>query len=182
MADAINTLPGEIWKPVPGYEGFYSVSSLGRTYRHSRWVAAKNGSRRFFPGQICQGHRGKKGYERIKVFGKNIETHRIVCLTFHGEPPSPKYHAAHANDIKHDNRAENLRWATAKENAADRKINGRQVMGERVHCGKLTAEQVLAIRAEHKGRYGDGVRLSRKYGVNQVAIISIVKRRTWKHI
>lgn len=44
MADAAFTDETEIWKPVPGYEGFYQVSSLGRVEALPRWVATKGGS------------------------------------------------------------------------------------------------------------------------------------------
>lgn len=182
MADSPNTDSAEIWKPVPGLEGFYSASNLGRIYRHERTVNARSGGKRVWCGEIMVGHVGMRGYRKVKVFRRDKEVHRLVCLAFHGEPPSPKHHAAHWNDIKTDNRPENLRWATAQENAVDRLRNGLQARGEDIAAGKLTAADVLAIRAEHKGKYGDGARLARLYGVRQENIIAIVKRRAWTHI
>lgn len=182
MADLPINTDSEEWRDVPGWEGLYSVSSLGRVYRHERVIRARSGGRRVLEGGLCDGYLSQRGYPKVKVFGRDKEVHRMVCRAFHGEPPTPKHHVAHWNDIKTDNRPENLRWATAQENADDRLRNGLQARGEAIAAGKLTPEIVLAIRSEHKGKYGDGVRLARKYGVRQECIIAITKRRTWTHI
>lgn len=182
MAEATITFENEIWKPVPGLEGFYMASSLGRIMRLERAVNAKCGGKRVWPTLIAEGHMGHRGYQKVKVFGRDREVHRLVCLAFHGPAPSPKHHAAHRDDIKTNNLPGNLRWATPLENAEDRIRNGLQVRGERISFAKLTDDQVRAIRAEHRGKYGDGKRIAAKYGIDQGTVISIVKRRTWRHI
>lgn len=48
--------------------------------------------------------------------------HRLVCRAFHGESPEDKPFVDHKNRIESDNRPENLRWATAKENNANRGV------------------------------------------------------------
>lgn len=48
--------------------------------------------------------------------------HRHVCRAFHGESPEDKPFVDHKNRIESDNRPENLRWATAKENNANRGV------------------------------------------------------------
>lgn len=53
--------------------------------------------------------------------------------------------------------------------------------GHEVNTARLTAEQVLAIRA----RAAQGVRftwLAAEFGVSDVNIACIVKRRTWRHV
>lgn len=42
--------------------------------------------------------------------------HRLICRAFCGEPPAGKPFVDHRNRVRSDNRAENLQWATAKEN------------------------------------------------------------------
>jgi uncharacterized NAD(P)/FAD-binding protein YdhS len=182
MADQPDTLPNEEWLDVPGLEGLYQASSEGRIKRLARWVPARSGGSRFWDEAIITGHKTRRGYVNIKVKGRSVEAHRMVCAAFHGPPPTPKHHAAHANDVKDDNRATNLRWATAKENAQDRKANGLQVCGESVAAGKLTEDQVRSIRARHTGAYGDTIALAREFGVRSENIIAIVKRRSWQHI
>ena len=48
----------------------------------------------------------------------------LVLRAFVGPRPAPHYQAAHANGRRHDNRLHNLRWATPKENDADKDIHG----------------------------------------------------------
>jgi len=50
-----------------------------------------------------------------KFFG-NIKVHRVVCEAFHGPAPFPKSVVIHLNEDATDNRAENLKWGTQKEN------------------------------------------------------------------
>ena len=56
-----------------------------------------------------------------------------------------------------------------------------QVRGEAVGSALLTAEQVIAIRAQHQ--HGDSyAHLAHQHGVTKSAIRAIVKRWTWRHI
>ena len=48
--------------------------------------------------------------------GKNYKVHRLICEAFHGPPPPDKQIVIHINENALDNRAENLRWGTQKEN------------------------------------------------------------------
>lgn len=50
-----------------------------------------------------------------KFFG-NIKIHRAVCEAFHGLPPFPNAVVIHLNENALDNRPENLKWGTQKEN------------------------------------------------------------------
>jgi hypothetical protein len=105
--------PREEWRPIPGVPG-YEASSLGR-------IKAPSGN------VLAQHTVGKGGrYLRVRLsWGRRAlaRVHRLVAMAFYGPPPSPRHHAAHWNDRGHDNRASNIRWATARENAADRMRN-----------------------------------------------------------
>ena len=48
--------------------------------------------------------------------GKNYKIHRLICEAFHGPPPDEKNIVLHLNEDATDNRPENLRWGTQKEN------------------------------------------------------------------
>jgi hypothetical protein len=172
----------EEWRPVVGYEGYYEVSSEGRVKRLGRWVNAKLGGRRWWPEEITEGYLSQRGYKRVKLFSKNAEVHRLVCEAFHGPKPSPKHHAAHADDVKTNNTPANLRWATPKENADDRLRNGLQARGEAISTGRLTEAQVREIRANYVKRYGILNELVAKYGVTKDSLIDVIKRRSWTHI
>lgn len=49
-------------------------------------------------------------------FFGNIKVHRAVCEAFHGAPPFSKAVVIHLNEDGTDNRPENLKWGTQKEN------------------------------------------------------------------
>ena len=96
----------EVWKDVEGYEGFYQVSNLGRVRGLKR-------------GKILAERLNSKGYPCAFLFkngvGKDIKIHQIVVTTFIGEIPKG-CEIDHINTKKNDNRVENLRIVTHKEN------------------------------------------------------------------
>jgi len=159
----------EIWKPVPGYAGLYSVSNLGEVFSAQTQKVLN-------PGVL------KSGYRQVQLCraGKReqIKVHRLVALAFLGQPPTPRHQVAHNDGIPANNCVENLRWATAKENQHDRRRHGTASIGESNYRAKLTANDVLAIRAS-TARNCD---LARMYGVSWSQIYSIRIRKTWKHL
>lgn len=187
MAEATDTLEGEVWKPVPGYEGSYEVSNLGRVRALPRWVNSKNGSFALKRMKIMSGSpNGKTGYPEVKLAkngsSRGHSVHRLVCLAFHGPAPDGRDQVAHCDGTRTNNRADNLRWASAKENADDRIAHGTERMGVNTSWVKLTEDDVRAIRASYVKKYGALARLARQYGVTSTQILHIVQRKHWKHI
>ena len=127
----------EVWKPVPGYEGFYSVSDLGRVRSDKRTIVDKNGHSRRIPGAIITPEKKSSGYLIVRLCKNHDQTkryvHRIVLEAFVGEAP-PGTQACHWNDDKEDNRPENLRWGTPNENMFDRVRNGIHHNAVKTHC------------------------------------------------
>jgi len=108
----------EIWKDIPGYEGLYQVSPLGRIRSLDRWV--DNGFRKMFlKGKILDPCKNSRGYLRVFMYKNGVKDcqfiHRIVAGAFipnpHGNPQ-----VNHINEIKTDNRVTNLDWVTPAEN------------------------------------------------------------------
>lgn len=112
----------EVWKTVPSYPGLLA-SSLGRVCLPIRRYPMPNGAmRRTYPKptfgvKVTAAKTASCQYMRIRSrhFG-NIKIHRAVCEAFHGPAPSPKHIVLHVNEDGTDNRPENLKWGTRKEN------------------------------------------------------------------
>ena len=181
MADAI---VGEIWLPVSDSEG-YEVSSLVRvrTWRPT----GPNRPWRSSPHIMTILIR-KDGYASCKMVGvsglKTVKVHAVVARAFHGNPAKGE-ECRHRNGIRSDNRSENLRWGTHKENMQDSIVHGttagRKFRGSSHSSSKLDENAVRDIRMRHA--HGEtGRAISRSFGVTAECIYSIVKRKTWCHI
>lgn len=109
-----------------------------------------------------------------------IGVHRIVCSAFHGPAPYG-FHAAHINGVPSDNRPDNLRWSSAKENERDKVRHGTNLIGSRNPASKLGESQVLDIR-DRISKGSSGVELSREYGVTEACISYIKTQKGWRHI
>lgn len=87
------------------------------------------------------------GYGRIALLTegkpKYYDVHRLMALTFLGEPPTPKSRVLHWDDDRQNNRLNNLRWGSHAENLEDARRNGRSLAKPN---RKLSADQVREIR------------------------------------
>lgn len=135
-------LPGEVWRDVPGYEGLYRVSSLGRVRSLERPVVCDGPHRSTFkvlkPSRIMK-LRSARGYLHVALVdharsSKTWGVHQLVCLTFHGPKPSPAHVVRHLNGIAGDNRPENVVWGTVTENNRDTVRHGTHVNTRKTHC------------------------------------------------
>lgn len=93
----------EIWKPVPDVSG-YEVSNLGRVKNANKTTCLSFG----FWGDYYTVQLGRQGGAHL--------VHRLVAQAFIANPDD-KPQVNHINGNKRDNRAENLEWVTASENA-----------------------------------------------------------------
>lgn len=85
----------------------------------------------------------KRGYRVGSIFKKRYQAHRIIWLMYHGELPN--HEIDHINGIRTDNRIENLRDVTHKENMKNQRLrstNTSGVTGVSIHSksGKWVAQ------------------------------------------
>ena len=115
-------MEGEIWLPVPEFEGLYEVSNLGRVRSLKRLIADKNGKRtRIFKERILKNVCAQTGYHFVSLHNnserqKRRTVHRLVLAAFNPHPDQEKLIVDHLNGDRADNRVENLRWTSYETN------------------------------------------------------------------
>lgn len=105
----------EIWKDIPGYEGLYKVSNLGRVknLKENTYIGCDNG----------------KGYMIATIRNsdnerKNVKIHKIVAEIFipytglnpDGTPINGRIEVNHKDKNKTNNAVDNLEWCDSKYN------------------------------------------------------------------
>lgn len=155
----------EIWKDIYfidiktkeliDYRGLYQISNQGRVkslkYNHGnkekelKQKIDKDGYK-----ECCLMKDDKRRYFRV---------HRLVAYMFI-ENPTNKYFIDHINTIKDDNRADNLRWVTMKENQNNELTNNKRkesLKGERNpnynKHGKDNKNSIPVIQCDKDGNF-----------------------------
>lgn len=163
------------WRSPPGYEGEYEVSDDGQVRSLKTRTSAVAGK------VLSQSlHADGRLFVTLTKDGKwkPVAVHRLVCGAFHGPAPFPRAHACHGDGEPLNNRQENLRWATAKENHADRDRHGRTARGERQGLSKLkTSEVKMIINSSLSAK-----ELASFFGISTTLVYNIRKRKVWKHV
>jgi hypothetical protein len=115
--------------------------------------------------------------QRHHVRRTNVGFHVLVCEAFHGPRPSPDHEVAHCDGNRANNRSSNVRWATPKENAADRSLHGTQ-SGSNHPAAKLLVADVLAIH--HLKQFGfRGSDIALMFDMNRNTINRIAAGKSW---
>jgi hypothetical protein len=122
----------EEWRPVPGYEGIYEVSNLGRIYSVKRFGVSRSGHL-LKPGVMASGHLsiGLRRGAGVKV--KRYGVHRLVMLAFVGPCPEGM-ETRHLDGDPANNGLNNLRYGTRSENMLDRFVHNNPT--GQPHCPK----------------------------------------------
>lgn len=167
----------EEWRSIPDFPS-YAVSDFGRVMR-------TNGAGRARAGRILCQTRRKQGYLYVDLSESGVVTkqdvHRLVLSAFVGPPPTKSHQGSHGDGKPSNNTLSNLRWATVKENNADKLAHGTLLRGSKHPAAKFSEEQVVSIRREYRDNK-NLLRLSRKYGCSPPTIKRIVTRKMWKHV
>jgi hypothetical protein len=120
------------WKVIEGYDGKYEISNDSLVKSHA------------FKGRIIKQYINVYGYPFVVLWKNNKrkthKVHRLVAKAFIPNPENKPY-VDHINRIRHDNRLENLRWATHSENMINTGMRKNNTSGLKnickVKCGFL---------------------------------------------
>lgn len=131
----------ERWLPVPGYEGSYEVSDLGRVRSLPRRVNRTGTvTGQGVPERILAQTDHPKGYLYVTLYQGNRankqRVHHLVLKAFVGPRPHG-LEGCHNNGEYRDNRLTNLRWDTHDSNIQDAVAHGTHVNARKTHapCG-----------------------------------------------
>ena len=147
----------EVWKPVPGWEDFYQVSSYGRVRSLDRVVMRGDGVRQTVKSRLLRPHTEKTGYKSVALFrdgkGKTRTVHYLVTLAFLGPRPA-NMEVRHLDGNPSNNFLENLRYGTSAENKQDTIRHGNHPELLKTHCkrGHLLSDENLVPSTRRKGK------------------------------
>ena len=156
----LESYPNEEWRDIPNYEGLYQVSNLGRvkSLERRRW----NGIVEVLHKPHILKQNLQKGYPFIDLSKDNHKNkcaiHRLVASVFLANPYN-KPCIDHINTIKNDNRVENLRWVTNKENSNNPLTKSHQSEAAKAkdnRCykrGKEHPQSIPIIQLSNKGNF-----------------------------
>lgn len=149
----------EIWKDIEGYEGLYQVSNLGRVKSLERQVWKKRQQCYMrVRERIIQQYISKVGYYVVVLCQngrkKTYYVHRLVAKAFIPNSEN-KPEIDHINTIRTDNRINNLRWATSKENSNNplSKLHISEWQKENLRFGKDNINSIPIVQLSMKGTY-----------------------------
>lgn len=170
----------EEWRVIPDFKS-YEISNHGR-------VRLARSFKQYPKGHLLKLKKNIDGYYVVNLRKDKryyeFRINRLVLMTFKGPSPNRTYHAAHNDGNRINNRIENLRWATPRENEQDKVFHGTLKgahKGERHHNAKLTDDLVKKIRDERANGM-TFIAIAEKYGLKKLTIYDAITGNTWSHV
>lgn len=134
---------------------------------------------------IWKGSFSAKGYGFFHIGPKqkrrNYHAHRISYLIYIGEIPT-NFCIMHSCDNPPCVNPSHLKAGTFFENSNDMVSKNRHRYGSRHKNSKITEKEVVLIRKDYTGKFGNIMYLSRKFGIDKAQIRRIIDKKSWKHI
>lgn len=148
----------EVWRDIPGYEGLYRVSNLGRVYS----TRAK---------RELKTHDNGHGYQFVGLHRRGQHklpyVHRLVAEVFVPNPLN-KSEVNHIDGDKNNNAADNLEWTTPSEN----QLHSRRVLGNWTGPPK---KAVVCVETQEE--FSSTHEAARTLGINQASISAACLRQ-----
>lgn len=163
-------------KVIEGYSGLYLIRSDGYVISTRVWNGQKD--------RVLKPHPNSFGYLTVLLTNADGESkkhfiHKLVAHHFLGEKPA-NLQIRHLDGNKLNNRFDNLKYGTAKENADDREKHGTNAYGVKIGSSKLSESNVIEIRSQYKKR-GDMVKIAEKFNVSCTQVYNIINYKSRKN-
>ena len=165
----------EEWRNVIGFDGHYQVSNFGRV-KSFKWGVEK----------ILKPNCSKDSYPRISLYQngelKKVLVHVLVAKACIPNPNNLPV-VNHIDNVRSNNRVENLEWVTYSENQKHAvRIGARKIpRGAKHPLSKLTQEEADEIRKVHISAHPEyGAKaLAEKYDVTLRTIYRILHNKSY---
>ena len=148
----------EIWKDIPEFDGYYQISNLGNVKSLSRTILGRGKHDTLLKERLLKFSTSTNGYYQVilqkKGFKKIYKVHSLVAICFLNHTPDGSHNVVidHINEIKTDNRLENLRLIGHRENVSrSMKNNTSTYVG--VSWSKNAKKWISQITIEGKTKY-----------------------------
>ena len=172
----------EIWKNINGFPN-YEASSLGNIRSKLTGKIMK----------VCKNRPDQRGYYQISLtmdINSRLtrKVHTLVCIAFHGDPPTILHTVNHKDGNKLNNVADNLEWMTRQEQAIhsynDLNNIEKRPRGKGNHWrATYSDDEIRLIRKLHKEGLGyHRIRAALGNKTSWVAIQMIITGKTYYHV
>jgi hypothetical protein len=144
-----NSVREEEWRDIPGWEGMYQASSLGRIRSIDRHVISKDNRVVHHKERVLRQNRAIKNYLVVSLSRDNKwvsqKVNRLVAMSFLGTPQVGS-HARHIDGNNQNNRVTNIEWGTVTDNNRDKRRHGKNRPGETNPSAKLKNCEAALIK------------------------------------
>jgi hypothetical protein len=174
----------EIWKPIPDWEGYYSVSNWGRVKSEDRIIIRnKTGIAEKRKGRILKhwiNHGSGEGYLVVGLCNgmgrkRKVSIQRLVLWAFVGKQEKGMDSRHLDGDCK-NNHLSNLAYGTRAENVADARKH-QTIMRPM----KLTKENVIEICEMGRNNISS-LHVATKFNLCRNTVTEIWRGEIWKHV
>ena len=120
------------------------------------------------------------GYGYVTIAKRGYPAHRASLAIHVGPPPSDSMEAAHSCGNRGCVNPRHLRWASKRDNEADKISHGTLLRGEKKNQAVLRDEDIGAIRSL-RGKEPQW-KTAERFGVSRSLIGMVQQKKRWGHI
>lgn len=168
----------EIWKNIPGYEGFM-VSDTQKVKKLSFSYVDSIGKIYNIPEGELKTAINKKGYQRVELSvggckKKAFTVHRLVMYAFKGLPPVGMDQINHIDGNKLNNHPDNLEWSNNSHNIRHAWRTG--LFKPNLPASVNSPHAVLLIHSEY-GVFCTILDAARESGIDRTRLANMVRNK-----